>query len=319
MPDPGLQAFNSAINLTQTNPGAGALAGPGGSSGYTFQIPPGYDQNNPVDALVLNQFQQAINAGATDAGSQPTAANMDYWRQQINQTGGAASDNLSYWQNRMTAGQAGGSSGGAGGPQLGPTMGGSSTLGAPGSNGQYGSLTSAPGLYTAPTYTPPANYTAPTFTAPTAAQAMASPGTQEGLQLGTDAIQASAAAKGSVLSGGTLKDLQQYAQNYGATQYGNVYNQALSGFNANTGAGQYANTSNLGAGQTAFNLNTGAGQYANTSNLGAGLSAFNANTGAGQFGYDANVNAQTTAQNNYWARLQSLYGGAGGTQVSPTG
>lgn len=74
------------------------------TSGYTFAIPPGMNPSNPVDKLVLDQFQAGIKAGKTDPGSQPTAANMAYWTQQINATGGATPSNLAYWTSKMSAG-----------------------------------------------------------------------------------------------------------------------------------------------------------------------------------------------------------------------
>ncbi|HVZ39380.1 MAG TPA: hypothetical protein VHI13_08895 [Candidatus Kapabacteria bacterium] len=65
------------------------------------------------------------------------------------------------------------------------------------------------------------------FQAPTAAEAMAMPGTQEGLALGTQAINQSAAAAGGALTGGTLQSLMKFGQDYGSTQYQQAYNNAL--------------------------------------------------------------------------------------------
>ena len=114
-----------------------------------------------------------------------------------------------------------------------------------GGTGNFGSLTSAPGTFQAPSGLTEAN----------------DPGFMARMKMGTDAIQSSAAAKGSVLSGGTLKALDRYAQDYGSNEYGNVYNRALTG-------------------------------------------------------YTTNVGTQRNAQNDYWTRLQSLYG-APGTQPAP--
>ena len=44
------------------------------------------------------------------------------------------------------------------------------------------------------------------------------------LQQGTDAIQSSAAAQGGLLSGATLKALQNYGQDYASQEYSNAYN-----------------------------------------------------------------------------------------------
>lgn len=114
------------------------------------------------------------------------------------------------------------------------------------------------------------------FSAPTLQQAQQAPGYQFGLQQGEGALQAGAAANGSLLTGGTQNALDQYAQNYADTNYNNVYNQALQtyGTNYNTWANQQASEYNklaslAGMGQTtAQTLNTegltSTGQIANT-------------------------------------------------------
>lgn len=71
------------------------------------------------------------------------------------------------------------------------------------------------------------------FSAPTGLTEQNDPGYQARLQLGTDAIQKSAAARGGVVTGGTAKALDSYAQDYASNEYGNVYNRALNTFNTN--------------------------------------------------------------------------------------
>jgi hypothetical protein len=71
------------------------------------------------------------------------------------------------------------------------------------------------------------------FTAPTAEQARQTPGYQFALNQGENAVQAGAAANGSLLTGGTLNAEQQYGQGLADTNYNNVYNQALQGYNTN--------------------------------------------------------------------------------------
>lgn len=72
-----------------------------------------------------------------------------------------------------------------------------------------------------------------TFSAPTGLTEQNDPGYQARLQLGTDTLQHSAAARGSVLTGGTAKALDQYAQDYASNEYSNVYNRALNTFGTN--------------------------------------------------------------------------------------
>jgi hypothetical protein len=52
------------------------------------------------------------------------------------------------------------------------------------------------------------------------------PGFQARMKMGTDAIQRSAASRGTLLTGGLLKGLDRYAQDYASNEYGNVYNRA---------------------------------------------------------------------------------------------
>lgn len=90
------------------------------------------------------------------------------------------------------------------------------------------------------------------FTAPTAAQAEQQPGYQFTLQQGEQALQNSAAASGGLLSTGTAKNLENYAQGLASTNYNNVYNQALQtyGTNFNTFNSNQANLYNRLAGTT---------------------------------------------------------------------
>ncbi|MGH9452353.1 MAG: hypothetical protein ACRD2O_00105 [Terriglobia bacterium] len=79
------------------------------------------------------------------------------------------------------------------------------------------------------------NYTstAGPFTAPTAAQAEQTPGYQFQLQQGLDALQNSSAARGGLLSTGTAKNLEQYAQGLASTNYQNAYNNSLGAYSTN--------------------------------------------------------------------------------------
>jgi hypothetical protein len=143
------------------------------------------------------------------------------------------------------------------------------------------------------------------FTAPTAAQAQATPGYQFALNQREGALQAGAAANGSLLTGGTLNAEQQYGQGLANTNYNNVYNQALQQYNTNYNvwANQQANQFNrlatlAGAGQTsAQQLGSeglqSAGQVANTlSNTGQQVGQqYNNAAAATASGYIGSANA----------------------------
>lgn len=82
------------------------------------------------------------------------------------------------------------------------------------------------------------------FTAPTAQQAQNQPGYQFQLQQGLNALQNSAAASGGLLSTGTAKNLENYAQGVASTNYNNVYNQALQAYQTNA-SNYYTGQNNL--------------------------------------------------------------------------
>ena len=81
----------------------------------------------------------------------------------------------------------------------------------------------------------PAVPTAPAgFVAPTLAQAETTPGYQFAAQQGSKGVLEGAAAAGAgAIGGGTLKALDQYNTNLADTTYNDVFNRALSGYNAN--------------------------------------------------------------------------------------
>jgi hypothetical protein len=68
------------------------------------------------------------------------------------------------------------------------------------------------------------------FQAPTGATEQNDPGYQFRLQQGTNAIEASAAARGNLFTGGTGKALTRFGQDYASNEYGNVYNRALNDY-----------------------------------------------------------------------------------------
>lgn len=150
-----------------------------------------------------------------------------------------------------------------------------------------------------------------TFQAPTDITEQNDPGYQARLALGTDALQHSAAARGNVLTGGTAKALDTYAQDYASNEYGNVYNRALNTFGTNYNvynqnqANQFNRLAALsGVGQTAASQLATAGQNASnnvTSNL-LGTAA--------QIGQQTNNAAAATAsgyaaQGNLWGSALS--------------
>ena len=137
-------------------------------------------------------------------------------------------------------------------------------------------------------------YQAPApFTAPTGVDESNDPGYQFRLAQGDQAIQRAAAAGGGAFSGGTLKALSRYGQDYASNEYSNVYNRALTGYNTNVNTGLNSFLTNFNA------YNTGQG---NTFNRLASLAGMG-QTATGQLGQlgqssAANIGNLLTGQGN---------------------
>ena len=76
-------------------------------------------------------------------------------------------------------------------------------------------------------FAPVPRFTAPRFQRPSLRDAMNEPGYGFRLQGGSDALQRSAAARGTLRTGGTLRDIMEYGQNFASQEYSNVFNRAL--------------------------------------------------------------------------------------------
>lgn len=170
------------------------------------------------------------------------------------------------------------------------------------------------------------------FQAPTAESAAQTPGYQFALQQGEQALQNSAAAQGNIFSGGTLKNLDQYANNVASTNYQQTYNNALNQyqqaynqFQQNQG-NQFNRLASLaGLGQTSVGQlsNAGSNAASNVNNTllqsGAQIGQNLNNAGAANAsGYVGTANAFGGALSGIGNNvgqlltLQSLLGGAGG-------
>ena len=109
------------------------------------------------------------------------------------------------------------------------------------------------------------------------------PGTQFRLQQGLNAMNATAAARGGLISGNALKAGQNYGQAQGSQEYQNAFNRYITGYNADVSRANnmYNRVSNIaGTGQTTSNaLAQMAGNYGqNASNTTMQGSANRANS-----------------------------------------
>jgi hypothetical protein len=147
----------------------------------------------------------------------------------------------------------------------------------------------------------------------TLADFQADPGYNFRLSEGQKALERSAAAKGGLFSGGTLKDLTQYNQNFASNEFTNAYNRyqtdRTTNYNMLAGA--------AGLGQTSANLLANLGQntssqIANNTNN-AITDAANARASA----YGATANAITGGLQGLTGILGGLTGG-GQVRGTPT-
>ena len=111
--------------------------------------------------------------------------------------------------------------------------------------------------------------TTPNFTNPTAADLYEDPSYAVRFAEGQKAVESSAAAKGSLMTGGTLKALEKYGQDQASKEYQNVYNRAANtwGINAAKNLAEYQtgfNSALAGWGANTGQANTQFGQQRDT-------------------------------------------------------
>ncbi len=149
-----------------------------------------------------------------------------------------------------------------------------------------------------------------TFTAPTLEEAQNQPGYKFGLQQGQQALENSAAARGTLRGGGTLKDLFGYTNAAAEQNYGNVFNQDLTTFNTNEGNRFGAWAANTGQGKIAYDTNWGTAKDVNASGNAANQQNYtNAyQNAAGVFNPQFQASQLTFADsyNRWLAKLNSL-------------
>lgn len=121
----------------------------------------------------------------------------------------------------------------------------------------------------------------------------ASPSYQFQLGEGNRAIQNSAASKGMLMSGGTLKDIARFTQGLASSDFNDSFNRMMSV----AAGGQQANTTVAGAG-------------ANMANQGAGILQGIGNARAS--GYMGAANNWINGINNVDSRIQQAFGMMGG-------
>lgn len=226
-------------------------------------------------------LRSQVVALATQAGRPDIAANPQYWMDEISGKGqgpGGANGAIDsgFWLDKMKNANGG--------------LNGASTTGSGGSIGSF--LQPFTGTFSAPKGTD-------------------DPGFQFAVQQGQDAIQRSAAAKGNLLTGGTLKDLASYTTGAALQDYSGAYNRALQTFGTNYDVFRNNQTDpyNKLMGVTGLGLNaTNASNATGSSYLNnlSGLSNNYSNTQGNQTISQGNIGAQNTI--NAGNNLSSAFG-----------
>ena len=168
-------------------------------------------------------------------------------------------------------------------------------------------------------YTPATPFAYADFQAPTGQSILSDPSYQFRLEQGQKALDASAANRGTLRTGGHLKDTIGYGQNFASQEYGNIYNRAAEqyGTNRNNAQQNYAmneanragayNT-NLGLAKSTYDTNEAnrAGAYGTNYNVAKDIYGINAAGKASAYGTNRQ-NAQDTYQSQY-KTAEDLYG-----------
>ena len=145
------------------------------------------------------------------------------------------------------------------------------------------------------------------------AQLHATPGYQFRMQEGMNGVQNSAAARGGLLSGGTLKAIQKYGQDFASNEYQNQFNRlnSMSSAGQNAAAGQGNAAQAFGAGQAQNTMGAGnamaagtvGGANAMSQGIGGAINGYQQNQMMNLLGNRSNGNgiaSNATYANNNW-------------------
>lgn len=323
---------NRAIQLASDDDWFASQGAPG-----TMAPPRDQRAGSPIGGMMASTASAATDAGGVPSrpgtleeavaqanqlayGGANKHNDVEYWRKMWNEDPGYTWQRLLGWQ-----------AGGADAPQAGPYAGQAAAGGA-----GFGPAGGAFGLgVDLPAGTLPANL------AQQAAQGLEnSPGFQFRLGEGLKALEKSAAARGTLLTGGTAKGLERYAQDFASNEYANQYNRLFGEAQERyrqaagiTGLGLQAQGQRAGqlSGLAQLGLNA-AGQQAGSGSQYAGLAGTLLSGQAGNIGnaITGQGNAQsagTIASGNAWQQglgglsnlaqqyyLLSLMNGGGGAR-----
>jgi len=183
--------------------------------------------------------------------------------------------------------------------------------------GAFGFTRAEPGAFKYADYQAPKD-----FAAPTAEDMTQDPSYQIRLKEGLDAAQKSAAARGTLMTGGTLKELTQYGQDQASKEYAAIYGRNFNTWGANAALGQDAYKTNLSKAQSEYQSAREAydkayEQAKQTYGINADqyMQQYAANVAKKKTEYDAAVQARDTAYgqaSDTWGKNRGAYDTAWG-------
>jgi len=168
-------------------------------------------------------------------------------------------------------------------------------------------------------YTAPEAFAYDPFEAPTGESMLLDPSYQFRLSEGQRVLDASAAARGTLRTGGHLKDTVGYGQQFASQEYGNIYDRASQQYGVNrsnalqnylTNEGTRASTydRNLGLAQSTYDVNEANRRGAWQDNYGVASDIYGINA-AGRLGaYDINRQNALNAYQSQYQTAGDLYG-----------
>ena len=256
--------------------------------GYTGQWPPplpdGYTYGGAVGSVAPPGSQGGAAGSPVGAGGAPATT----------PTARDAAGDPTYLAPPPAPTPTPGPTGGGGGGPIGPP-----TSGFGAYPSAYQSNPNAPQYSPMPTYRPP-TWTGGDFVNPTEADLHAMPGYQSQLDAGLQARERSAAAQGTVLSGGTQKALTRYGTDYANTNYQTLRNNTLDAYKQRYS--QFTDKAGMDLGARTVNANEHQNTFQNNMN------AYTAGNARTLTDFLTNLNAKRNAENDYWAHLNDVSG-----------
>lgn len=178
----------------------------------------------------------------------------------------------------------------------------------------------APSYTPPPAYTPPAPFQYDPFNEPTQQDVLNDPQYQLAFGQGMQAIGAKNAALGTLNTGGTIRDFENFGSTLAASRYDDIFNRRLSSYNTNRANAFDAYKTNYGIGKDAYDTNV-TNEYNNPfqygmqgAQLNQNNSQFAAQLGQNQGQFDSSLEFQKYLQNyratvsDPWDRQYKLLG-----------